>query len=276
MESQGYYINHSGGGEDYCDMTRPLQVNCTGYAHLAKPFITLTKRRDYYLQVMNVGSLVTGMNGEETLSAGQFIVRTPDQLYRYELTEEREMGYYWVHFTGSYVSELLTSCGIALDCVYTLSSETLPSREFGMLFREFMLRRSGFVEMAASLLTSILVRLGRGVRGENAGVLRHRLEKSVEYIHHHYTEELRVTDLAELEHLCESRYRELFREAFGCPPTEYIIGLRTAHAEDLLTTTDLSVTEVAELCGYGDVLYFCRLFHRKIGMSPGMFRRNHH
>lgn len=276
MENQSYYINRAGGVEDIADMSLPLQVNCTGYVSLTRPFTTNGCRRDWYLQLMDEGRLKTEGG---ILTPGQFIVRSPEKPYRYS-PENGAIGYYWIHFTGNCAADLLQSAGIRPDEVLTVGEDRMQPmrRDFGILFREFMLRRPGCREMSASMLAAILIRLGRGASsdsadGEKSG-LKKRLEHSAAYIHNHYTENLSVTELAEMEHLSESRFRDIFREAFGAPPMEYIIGLRIAHACELLLTTDLNISETAAICGYTDMMYFCRLFRRKMGVSPAAYRKN--
>lgn len=277
MENQSYYLHRLGSHDDISDSSVPLQVNCAGYVSLTRPFTTNGNRRDWYLQLVDTGT----MNSSDTVMLPrQFIIRPPEKTYRYSFDGDGEIGYYWIHFTGGYAQSLLQSCGIEPDVVYTISEDRMQSlrRDFGVLFREFMLRRPGYMEMNASVLTALLVRLGRGAASDSeedeSNGLRKRLENSAAYIHSHYTENLTVTELAEMEHLSESRFRDIFREAFGTPPGEYIIGLRIAHACELLLTTDLNVSETAAICGYTDVMYFCRLFRRKMGVSPAAYRKN--
>ncbi len=277
MENQSYYLHRMQSGDDIRDMTLPLQVNCAGYVSLTRPFTTSSRRQDWYLQLMDTGA----MNSFGTMMIPrQFIVRPPEKAYRYSFDGDGGIGYYWVHFTGNCAEKLLQSCGIEPDVIHSISEDRMQAvrRDFGILFREFMLRRPGYLEMNASVLTALLVRLGRGAASDSAedesNGLRKRLEHSAAYIHSHYTENLTVTELAEMEHLSESRFRDIFRGAFGVPPGEYIIGLRIAHACELLLTTDLNVSETAEICGYSDVMYFCRLFRRKMGASPAVYRKN--
>ena len=97
----------------------------------------------------------------------------------------------------------------------------------------------------------------------------------MQHIHFHYTSPLHITELAEMEHLSVSRYREIFHLAFGISPSEYLMKLRITYAQELLISTELSVTEVANACGLEDVLYFCRLFRKKVGMTPGNYRTIH-
>ena len=225
METQSYYLSPESlnGGPEECSL--PLRVNCAGYVAVNTPFSTSGKRSDWYLQIMDSGCLMDRTGEVQPFSSGQFILRSPLTNYRYELAEAQEMSYYWIHFSGSDIPRLLSECRLLPNRIYPLS-EGLPSSvrlNFDSLFREFMFRQPGFIDLSAALMTSILVRLGRAASKENPESLRSRLKTSTEYIHQHYSEELKVCDLARMEHLSESRFRELFREAFGTSPNDYII-----------------------------------------------------
>lgn len=80
--------------------------------------------------------------------------------------------------------------------------------------------------------------------------------------------ELDVSGLASLCHLSESCFRRLFSEYFGKPPHKYINELRVAKATELLMSGLMTVTEVAEVCGFSDVSYFSRFYKRETGRSP--------
>ena len=58
----------------------------------------------------------------------------------------------------------------------------------------------------------------------------------------------------------------------GVSPVEYLLSCRLQQAELLLKTTSLLVKEVASGTGFRDVNYFCRLFRKKYGVSPGAYR----
>ena len=276
MENQGYYIRvwHK---DKCCDHDEPLIVNCAGYTKMNYAYVTQRHRPDWMLQLMDVGTLITL---GKSLEAGQFVIRRPDNPYEYEALENKESGYYWAHFTGGLVETFIVKNKIEPERIYTLRTEVMQDlrKEFGRLFREIMLRRPGFEQMAVSLLMSIFVRLGRGVlRADSKEMdcdLRNRLEQSVAYIHSHYTENISISTLAAMEYLSDSRFREVFRETFGMPPSEFIIRLRISRACELLQVSDLSVTQVAEICGYQDPLYFSRLFYKKMGISPQSYRKN--
>lgn len=275
MEDQAYYRYGiiQPRDADCCDEAVPLLVNCAGYVSMERVFWTSGCRHDYYLQILDTGELICENDGV-VMHPGEFIVHPPERAYGYGVTDACEMGYYWAHFTGSHAALLLESCGIVPGRIYRSGDELSATvrRGFVEIFHEFLMHGCGYEELCAAKLTELLVELGRSVSG---GCRMGRFSGLIEYIHRHYTEELCIAELAESEHLSVSRFRELFRRTFGCAPSEYIIGLRIRHACDLLSTTDLSISEIAELCGYGDELYFMRLFRKKLGCSARAYRMEH-
>ncbi len=63
--------------------------------------------------------------------------------------------------------------------------------------------------------------------------------------------------------------RKLFKNELGQTPLRFLIDTRLqAAAERLDGDGQLSITEVAHLCGFHEPLYFSRVFRAKFGLSP--------
>ena len=59
----------------------------------------------------------------------------------------------------------------------------------------------------------------------------------------------------------------------GCKTTEYILNMRMAKAKKLLSSTDLSIGDIALQCGIEDVGYFSTLFRKNVGVTPTTYRK---
>ncbi|RKX41737.1 MAG: hypothetical protein DRP64_10975 [Verrucomicrobia bacterium] len=68
--------------------------------------------------------------------------------------------------------------------------------------------------------------------------------------------------------------RHLFTQYVGQSPMRTIVSVRVEHAKKLLMNPELSVVDVAEMCGFDDPYYFSRLFKNYTGKSPSVFRKN--
>jgi len=59
----------------------------------------------------------------------------------------------------------------------------------------------------------------------------------------------------------------------GLSASSYIAYCRVQKAHRLVTTTDLSLTEVSVACGYNSLSYFSTTFHHAFGMMPTDLRQ---
>lgn len=68
--------------------------------------------------------------------------------------------------------------------------------------------------------------------------------------------------------------RKLFKKEVGVSPLEYMTSLRMKNSATLLTdmwTNQYSITEIAQMCGFEDALYFSRVFKKYYGCAPTKF-----
>ncbi len=68
-------------------------------------------------------------------------------------------------------------------------------------------------------------------------------------------------------------FHRIYRQAFGVTLRQDVIESRLIAAAELLETTDLSVSAIAERCGYFSDSYFMRQFRLHKGCTPTEYRR---
>lgn len=94
----------------------------------------------------------------------------------------------------------------------------------------------------------------------------------------HYLEEYLASDLSVRRIAAFFGYSEQylgkwFKRRMGVSIRAYIQDRRLERAEQLLTGSDLPVTQIAAMTGFDHVTYFNRLFSAKHGISPTAYRR---
>jgi AraC family transcriptional regulator of arabinose operon len=82
-----------------------------------------------------------------------------------------------------------------------------------------------------------------------------------------------VAELAGQAALSRAQFTRRFVAHTGLSPARYLIDARIDRARQLLTETNMSVTQVAATLGYADLGYFSRQYKRHTGRSPGRARR---
>ncbi|SEN05232.1 helix-turn-helix domain-containing protein [Paenibacillus sp. OV219] len=94
------------------------------------------------------------------------------------------------------------------------------------------------------------------------------------YLVSHYREPTHIDQLAALIHRSANYTISIFREVTGVSPIQYVHSLRMKEACNLLTNSDLSVTEISNYLGYYDHSYFFRIFKKFTSLSPTEYKHS--
>ena len=73
--------------------------------------------------------------------------------------------------------------------------------------------------------------------------------------------------------MSRSAFQHHYKEQFGVTFIQDLIASRTARAKMLLTTTNMTIQDIAEQCGYRNYEHFARQFRTCCGMPPGEYRK---
>lgn len=83
----------------------------------------------------------------------------------------------------------------------------------------------------------------------------------------------RVSEIAEIAGLSTKQLERLTHRTLGLPPRAILQRLRIEHAVRLMSTTTMTVGEIAHACGFYDQSSFTRQFRAVLGLTPGAYRR---
>lgn len=254
-----------------------ISINCTGEISTRMLFrdnpYGRRERSDFYLLYLLRGELKLTIGNESyPFSAGDAVIIPPHTKYRYDnAAQGEEIGYLYLHFTGSKCKELIALCGLPIAKPAKIGVHLEIVDKFEELFNEFINRHKSFPFATSALIKQILISMGK--RAESAsGTPKKNLTLSIRYIHLHLKESLDIKTLAKMEYVSPSRYRQIFREITGTSPLEYITEQRILLACNLIERGYTSISQIAEESGYTDRLYFQRVFKRITGTTPGKYR----
>jgi AraC family transcriptional regulator len=93
------------------------------------------------------------------------------------------------------------------------------------------------------------------------------------YVDANLAKRLSTAELAALVRLSTSHFCRAFKASLGCSPHEYVIQCRIVRAKMLMLETGISLAQIAAECGLADQAHLCRLFRRRVGISPSAWRR---
>ena len=96
--------------------------------------------------------------------------------------------------------------------------------------------------------------------------------KILDYVEQHYAEPLTNRRLAAKFGYHPNYIGCLVLEQTGMPLHRYLLQLRIRHGINLLSTTQMTVAQIAEAVGFRSASYFSQYFKQCTGHTPGKFR----
>lgn len=100
------------------------------------------------------------------------------------------------------------------------------------------------------------------------------LSKTVDYIHQHFDEALRLPKLAEMAGLSVYQFDQRIRSLFHVTAGQYLVKVRIDAACEALAKSEEPIAQIALSCGYSDQSAFSRQFKQAVGVSPLAYRKN--
>ena len=131
-----------------------------------------------------------------------------------------------------------------------------------------------YQEISQGLVSALLVLVMRLIRinPEDEAALSQECQKIKEYLDQNFTSPITLDSLSETVYISKHYLSHLFKEQTGVSPIKYLTSKRMEKACELLSETDLPVSEVSKAVGYENPLYFSQVFKRIYGISPVKYR----
>lgn len=96
--------------------------------------------------------------------------------------------------------------------------------------------------------------------------------KTMEYVRANYDKKLSLDEIAKNAFLSKAYLSSIFKEEIGESLTNYINRVRIEKSRVLLLDKEISLIDIANLCGFEDQSYFTRVFKKIVGISPKKYR----
>lgn len=98
--------------------------------------------------------------------------------------------------------------------------------------------------------------------------------KTIDYMKKNYFEKITVDDLAHVANMSKSTYLRQFKILCKCTPSDYLTEIRINIAKNKLKESELSITSIAQDCGFFDSSHFSKCFKKTTGILPLNYRKS--
>lgn len=99
-----------------------------------------------------------------------------------------------------------------------------------------------------------------------------RLSRVTDYIDAHFGQPISTQDLADVACLSLHHFTRAFAATTNVTPHRYVTNRRITASKDLLANRDLSLAQVAYMCGFASQSHFTTKFKAHLGVPPGTYR----
>lgn len=237
---------------------------------------------------------VTVGEGRYCLKEGEIIIINSGVLHELKAPPKGErIILQFSDFLLYYLKEMETMLNILPPVIY-LSPENDRQRLYSFVKKqidaivvEYDGEKTFFSAAIYARLIEIFVFLGRneiwGTRQKKSMATANNLVKKKEYmenimsacnyINQHYNEQLSLENIAEISGFSKFHFTRIFKQCMGMTFYEYLNQKRISKAEELLSTTSQSITEIAMNSGFFSLSSFNRTFKALKDCTPSVYRR---
>lgn len=254
-------------------------VNSCGYQKfITKNLFCIREdgRLDYLLAYITKGKgrFIYRGNVEE-VQEGNIIIYKPFEGQKFSYSYEDNTEVYWVHFTGFGSRVLLEKSGLSSGGIFYLGLDNQYIELYKKMIHELQIRKPHFDQIVNAAFIELIALIARA--GSTSDIIRKKkgnanLDGVLELMHNSYNLNWSMSDFARECNISPYRFIHKFKEHMGMSPLEYLTRIRVEKAKELLVSTTLNISEISEVIGYENPLYFSRVFKKAENMSPTQYR----
>ena len=153
-----------------------------------------------------------------------------------------------------------------LTTLYRESHDTLPLS-------------SGVIQLQFRLFMTYLLRICKQLQENTEHAIKTispEIEKVVHYIHENLTEDISLDTLSDIAGFEKNYFLRKFKKQLHCTPMVYIREKRLEKAKELLSFSDMNITQIAMATGFKSIHYFSKVFYEDMSIRPLDYRNASH
>lgn len=268
------------GGSDYYVMT-PSEVaksyfyylTMCGHMHTCYGY---AKKREYYPDMLIMciisGTMMLRYGGKEyRLTAGTTALIDCQSPQHYFTADHCEFSF--AHFGGKDIRAVYPYLYRTYGCTFQNTEHQEASKLLNAMILRF--RNEQFIsetECSMILYQMVFHLFPNTYNGRIVSITEPALNRVIQYIHGHLSEQISLKDLADMAHLSPYYFSRMFKKHLGSSPYDYLMKTRINRAKHLLMDTRMTVGEIADAVGFNSASRFSHAFTQRVGIAPSEFR----
>lgn len=210
----------------------------------------------------------------EKISGKTVILFKPNEPQIYKYYKKDSTTTYWIHFSGKDVENILKELNLYDKKVIPINNGLALKEYLKRIVEEFQNQPNAYIRASSSYAKLALIELNREFENSSKKSSDLTIENLCKEMNMNFHKNISNTEYAKMCNMSVPHFLSKFKSVTGTTPQNYILNLRITSAKNLLTTTDYKITEISQLVGFTDSMYFCKRFKKIIGVAPTDYRHN--
>ena len=216
------------------------------------------------------------MGQSAVLEKGSAVVINCNNFQEYKTGKCGYWHFLFVHFSGAAIDaykNILTSELTVVKLPDFENTQTLILELYKFSFEKNTGAYAKMSDIISKIVTDMVLTLARGNEKQN-GFNRKEISELTAYIESKYDNDLHIEDFVRIARLSKYYLIHTFKKQTGMSPYQYLNMCRVNAAQKMLTSTDMSVEEIAVNVGYSSSAVFIRHFKSFNKKTPMAYRRD--
>lgn len=215
---------------------------------------------------------------EKLLGTGCGALLLPNSPLYLSSADGSELRFVSIRFTAT-ASELkyITNLGINTDAPFRLRDNVVMGNILELIRLGSFCSQKNRDDFSDCALRMILISISEQTKYRDAARVPHyfKLHTLRDNVYADPCHARSIDDICNELNISRTYFHRIYTAAFGTSYLQDIISSRVRLAKDLLRTTSMSVSLIAEECGYVSDSYFMRQFRQLEGCTPTEYRRSY-
>lgn len=239
--------------------------------------IHIESQHDLIMLYINKGA-AHFVHGKETgqIKKRDLVILNPNQSL--DLTPIRKLEWIKVDVSGIlFTSSMEVN---SQDHLFIIADQTTTLKHYlDLALLEDANRFRGSEIILKKLLECVMVHVLRhnelSIKDASAQIKNDEIETIQQFIRDNYSEKITLDQLSELVDINKYYLIRLFKQKNGLSPIDYLIHVRLAEAEKLLSQTEITISKISDMVGFHSPSHFSKTFKESNHCTPSAYRKRY-
>ena len=211
---------------------------------------------------------------EKKISKGDAFFIFPGQWHSYQPIANTGWDEYYVTFQGDYFEKLLNGIINRANPIFHIGMNDQIVKHFGEMLDCARAQKSGFQAVLAGITMHTISLIYSINKNQDYGsVSMQKIQEACVLMRENIYDKFTPEDIAESINMSYSNFRKSFKQYTGIAPHQYMLQLKLSKIKDLLSSTEMSIQDIAMKLNFESADYFSYFFRSKTGINPLSYRK---